>query len=58
MFNFGKLLVQTLVAWLGTSAIAANAIIGSIFNITIMYRHGHEPRDSDRRRSMRRRRRL
>lgn len=36
MFNFGKLLVQTLVAWLGTSAIAANAIIGSIFNITIV----------------------
>ena len=36
MFNFGKLLVQTLVAWLGTSAIAANAIVGSIFNITIV----------------------
>lgn len=36
MFNFGKLLVQTLVAWLGTSAIAANAIIGSVFNITIV----------------------
>ena len=36
LFNFGKLLVQTLVAWLGTSAIAANAIIGSIFNITIV----------------------
>ena len=36
MFNFGKLLVQTLVAWLGTSAIAANASIGSIFNITIV----------------------
>lgn len=36
MFNFGKLLVQTLVAWLGTSAIAANAIIGSIFNITVV----------------------
>ena len=36
MFNFGKLLVQTLVAGLGTSAIAANAIIGSIFNITIV----------------------
>ena len=36
MFNFSKLLVQTLVAWLGTSAIAANAIIGSIFNITIV----------------------
>lgn len=36
MFNFGKLLVQTLVAWLGTSAIAANAIIGSIFNIMIV----------------------
>ncbi len=36
MFNFGKLLVQTLVAWLGTSAIAANAIIGSIFNIAVV----------------------
>ncbi len=36
MFNFGKLLVQTLIAWLGTSAIAANAIIGSIFNIAIV----------------------
>lgn len=36
MFNFGKLLVQTLVAWLGTSAIAANAIVGSIFNIIIV----------------------
>jgi Na+-driven multidrug efflux pump len=36
LFNFGKLLVQTLVAGLGTSAIAANAIIGSIFNIIIV----------------------
>jgi len=36
MFNFGKLLVQTLVAWLGTSAIAANALIGSIFNIAVV----------------------
>ena len=36
MFNFGKLLVQALVAWLGTSAIAANAIIGSIFNIAVV----------------------
>ncbi len=36
MFSFGKLLVQTLVAGLGTSAIAANAIIGSIFNITVV----------------------
>ncbi len=36
LFNFGKLLVQSLVAGLGTSAIAANAIIGSIFNIIIV----------------------
>ena len=36
LFSFGKLLVQTLVAGLGTSAIAANAIIGSIFNIIIV----------------------
>ena len=36
LFNFGKLLVQTLVAGLGTAAIAANAIIGSIFNIIIV----------------------
>ncbi len=36
LFNFGKLLVQTLVAGLGTSAIAANAIVGSIFNIIIV----------------------
>lgn len=33
LFNFGKLLVQTLIASLGTSAIAANAILGSISNI-------------------------
>jgi putative MATE family efflux protein len=36
MFNFGKLLVQALVASLGTSAIAANAIVGSIFNVSIV----------------------
>ncbi len=36
LFNFGKLLVQTLVAGLGTSAIAANAIIGSVFNIIVV----------------------
>ncbi len=36
LFNFGKLLVQALVAGLGTAAIAANAIIGSIFNIIIV----------------------
>lgn len=36
LFNFGKLLVQSLVAGLGTSAIAANAIIGSIFNIIVV----------------------
>lgn len=36
LFNFGKLLVQTLVASLGTSAIAANAILGSISNIAIV----------------------
>jgi Na+-driven multidrug efflux pump len=36
LFNFGKLLVQTLIASLGTSAIAANAILGSISNIAIV----------------------
>lgn len=36
LFNFGKLLVQTLVASLGTSAIAANAILGSISNLSIV----------------------
>lgn len=36
LFHFGKLLVQTLVASLGTSAIAANAILGSIANLTIV----------------------
>lgn len=36
LFSFGKLFVQALVAGLGTSALAANAIIGSIFNIIIV----------------------
>ena len=36
LFNFGKLLVQALIASLGTSAIAANAILGSISNIAIV----------------------
>lgn len=36
LFNFGKLLVQTLIASLGTSAIAANAILNSISNIAIV----------------------
>jgi len=36
LFNFGKLLVQALVASLGTSAIAANAILGSISNLAIV----------------------
>lgn len=33
LFNFGKLLVQALIASLGTSAIAANAILNSVSNI-------------------------
>lgn len=36
LFNFGKLLLQTLIASLGTTAIAANAILGSIANLSIV----------------------
>lgn len=36
MFNFGKILVQSLIASLGTSAIAANAILNSVAGFTIV----------------------
>jgi putative MATE family efflux protein len=36
LFNLGRLVIQTLVASLGTAALAANAIIGSIANMAIV----------------------
>ncbi|MEA5049154.1 MAG: MATE family efflux transporter [Eubacteriales bacterium] len=36
LFNFGRLVVQTLIVSLGTAALAANAIIGSISNMAIV----------------------
>jgi putative MATE family efflux protein len=36
LFNFGKLIVQSMVSTLGTAAIAANAILGSIANIVFV----------------------
>jgi putative MATE family efflux protein len=36
MFNFGKIIVQSLIASLGTSAIAANAILNSMSGFTIV----------------------
>ena len=36
LFNFGKLIVQSMVSTLGTAAIAANAILGSISNVVFV----------------------
>ncbi len=36
LFNFGKLILQSIISTLGTAAIAANAILGSISNIVFV----------------------
>ena len=36
MFNFGKIIVQALVATLGTAAIAANAVLNSVSGLAIV----------------------
>lgn len=36
LFNFGKLLVQSLIAGLGTAAIAANAVLNSVASVVIV----------------------